>query len=136
MKGRKFFPFIFPSFEPVTHLLHVPPLFPFIKMVLPPQHHFLSSPKAWCSSFKGKKGSFERLLEAFLHGASSLWFRITWSTRPPLIGSPFHLIHHFLNHLYPPMPLNTDAFPMGKMRNNCVEHPNSIKIILELLEEK
>ena len=23
-------------------------------------------------------------------------------SRPPLVGSPFHLIHHFLNHPYPP----------------------------------
>ena len=90
----------------------------------------------WWLSFKGKKGSFERLLEAYLRGASSLWFRITWSSRSFIFWSSFHLIHHFLNHSYPPMPLNTGSSPMGERGKNCVEHLKSFKIILELLEER
>jgi len=83
-----------------------------------------------------KKRSFERLLEADLRGASSLWFRTKWSSRSSLLGSNLHLIDEILNHTYPPMPLNTSSSPMGKRRKNCVAYPNSVKIILESLEAR
>jgi len=89
-----------------------------------------------CSSFQGKKRSFERILEADLRGASSLWFRTSWSSRSSLLGSNLHLTHEILNHTYPPMPLNTGSPPMGKRRKNCVAYPNSVKIILESLEAR
>ena len=85
---------------------------------------------------KAKKRSFERLLEADLHGASSLLFRTSWSSRSSLLGSNIHLTHEILNHTYPPVPLNTVSSPMGKKRKYYVEHPNSIKIILESIGGK
>ena len=59
----------------------------------------------------------------------------TWSSRSSLFGTPFHLTHEILNHTYPPMPLNTGSSPMER-RKNCVSYPHSVKIILELLEER
>ena len=85
---------------------------------------------------KEKKRSFERILEACLHGASSLWFRTSWSSISFIFGSHLHLTHEILNHTYPPMPLNTGSPPMGKRRKDCVAHPNSIKIILESIGGK
>ena len=34
--------------------------------------------------------------------------------RSPLVGSPFHLIHHFLNHPYPPKAYKTWLIPHGR----------------------
>ena len=106
------------SKEPAPLLIHekreVPPLFPLLPKVVPPYHRMFASLEKRCLSFEGQKRSFERILEACLCGASSLWFRTIWSLRSSLLGSNIHLTHEILNHTYPPMPLNTSSSPMEK----------------------
>ena len=82
-------------------------------------------------SFQGKKRSFERILEADLRGASSLWLRTSWSLRSSLFGSNLHLTLRSST-----IPLNTGSHPMGQRRKNCVAYPNSVKIILDSLETR
>ena len=113
----------------------MPPLFPLLPKAVPPYHHLFASLEKWCLSFEGKKRSFKRIFKDYLCGASSLWFRTTWSSRSSLLVSYLHLTHEILNHTYPPMPLNTGSPPMGKRRKNCVSYPNSVKIIHESLRQ-
>ena len=89
-------------------------LLPSLQEALPPYHFLFASLEEWCSSFQGKKRSFERILKVDLHGGSSLWFRTSWSLRSFILGSYLHLTHEILNHSYPPMPLNTSSPPWEK----------------------
>ena len=103
------------SKELVMLLIHdqiaMPPLLSLLQEELPHSHFLFSSLEEWCSSFQGKKRSFNRLLEAYLYGASSLWFRSHleleilsfWILSPPhpLDPLPFLSSHAFKYWLIP-----------------------------------
>ena len=54
-----------------------------------------------------------KLLEGILCGTIIHNLVEHMDSKYPLVGSPFHLIHHFFNHPYPPKAYKTWFIPHG-----------------------
>ena len=54
-----------------------------------------------------------KLLEGILRGTLISTHVDHLDSRYPLVGSPFHLTHHFLNHPYPQKAYKTWLIPHG-----------------------
>ena len=54
-----------------------------------------------------------KLLEGRIHGTLIPTPMDHLDSISPIVGSPFHLIHHFLNHPYPPKAYKTWLIPHG-----------------------
>ena len=63
------------------------------------------------------------LLEDHLCGTLIPTFVDHLDSISPLVGSPFHLIHHFLNHSYPPKGFKTWLTPNGKGEESYAAAP-------------